>query len=367
MLRKLQNASGIQKHLSCTLLSALCMLAAAGISSVCFHLFGPLLLCCVMIFFLSVILISCNTLDPLCGISCSFFSALWLSLKYFYPCLGTSVSLQNALADALCAASVLALISLLIFRLAKRAALTSATKKQLAAAEKENAQTNLLRAIPHDLRTPLTGIIGSSLFYLENQDTLTDSEKAEIVRNIYESSAWLGQMVENLLTVTRVSNKELSLDTRAEYVDEVAAEALQKVERAHQDCVIRASVPEKPVLIPMDPVLIEQVIINLLENALLHSGVRAPVDFTVTDHPECVSFTVRDYGNGIPKSIQRHLFDGTAHSETVSGKNKGMGIGLIICRTIITAHHGTIAGRSLADGAEFTFKLPKRKEESHEP
>lgn len=365
MLRKLQNASGIQKHLSCALLSVLCMTAAAGISSVCFHLFRHLLLCCTMVFILSVVLISCNTFDPLYGISCAVFSALWLDLKYIYPCFGSS-SLKSSLTDALCAAPIMILISLLVFRLAKKAALTSATKKQLETAEKENARANLLQAIPHDLRTPLTGIIGNSLTYLENQDTLTDEEKTEIVRNIYESSTWLGQMVENLLTVTRVSKKGLSLDTREEYVDEIAAEALQKIEKAHRDCTIRAVVPEKPTMIPMDPVLIEQVIINLLENALLHSGVNAPIDFTVADHPDCVSFTVRDYGNGIPETIQAQLFDGTAHTEASSGKGRGMGIGLVICRTIIAAHHGTITGHNLADGAEFTFTLPKRKEYDHE-
>lgn len=366
MLRKMQNASGIQKHLSCALLAALCMLAVTGITSVCFHLFRHLLLCCTMIFFLSVILISCNTLDPLCAISCAVFSALWLELKVIYPSLCVPASLRNALADALCAASVMTLISLFILRLAKRAALTSVTEKQLETTEIEKTRANLLRAIPHDLRTPLTGIIGNSLTYLENQDTLTDDEKTEIVRNIYESSAWLGQMVENLLTVTRVSKEELSLNTRAEYVDEVAAEALQKVEKAHRDCIIRASVPERPVMIPMDPILIEQVIINLLENALLHSGVNLPIDFIVLEHPGSVSFTVRDYGNGIPERMQAHLFDGTAHSQSGPSKSKGMGIGLMICQTIVTAHHGTITGRSLTDGAEFTFTLPKGKEEDHE-
>lgn len=366
MLRKLQNASGIQKHLFCALLSTLCMLMATGITSVCFYLFRHLL-CCTMVFFLFVILVSCNTFDPLCSILCAVFSALWLELKVIYPSLGVPFSLQNALADALCAASIMTPISLFIFRLAKKAAMTSVTEKQLEAAEIEKARANLLRAIPHDLRSPLTGIIGNSLTYLENQDTLTEDEKTEIVRNIHESSTWLGQMVENLLTVTRVSKKDLTLDTRLEYVDEVAAEALQKVEKAHRDCIIRASVPEKPVMIPMDPVLIEQVIINLLENALLHSGVNAPIDFIAADHPGFVSFTVRDYGNGIPKNMQEHLFDGTAHAHMISGENKGMGIGLMICRTIVTAHRGTITGRSLTDGAEFTFKLPKRKEEDHEP
>jgi signal transduction histidine kinase len=107
-------------------------------------------------------------------------------------------------------------------------------------------------------------------------------------------------------------------------------------------------------------VLIEQVTINLLENAIVHSGSILPIDFIVEDHPEHVSFIVRDYGKGLSEEKLQNLFEtGTYNNSRSSDSRKGMGIGLSICKTIITAHHGTLSGRNHADGAEFCFTLPK--------
>ena len=113
-------------------------------------------------------------------------------------------------------------------------------------------------------------------------------------------------------------------------------------------------------MIPMDAVLIEQVTINLLENAIVHSESILPIDFIVEDHPEHVSFIVRDYGKGLSEEKLQNLFEtGTYNNSRSSDSRKGMGIGLSICKTIITAHHGTLSGRNHADGAEFCFTLPK--------
>ena len=104
----------------------------------------------------------------------------------------------------------------------------------------------------------------------------------------------------------------------------------------------------------------EQVTINLLENAIVHSGSILPIDFIVEDHPEHVSFIVRDYGKGLSEEKLQNLFEtGTYNNSQSSDSRKGMGIGLSICKTIITAHHGTLSGRNHADGAEFCFTLPK--------
>lgn len=260
------------------------------------------------------------------------------------------------------AAGVLAFLCLLIFRLARRIA---SLKAQLAEAETEKMRANLLRAISHDLRSPLTGIIGSSLTYLEHRESLTEREKDSLVRGIYDASSWMVNMTENLLAVTHIENHSPTIHTREESVEEVVAEALQKIEGRHPECSILVSVPENPVMIPMDAVLIEQVIVNLLENALLHSGTGVPIDFIVREHPRHVSFTVRDYGNGIPRQKLAHLFENgkCASPEIV---RTGRGIGLIICKTILDAHRGAITGRNHPKGAEFTFTLPKRKEMQHE-
>ena len=178
--------------------------------------------------------------------------------------------------------------------------------------------------------------------------------------NIYEESNWLLNMVENLLSVTRIQGDSLSINTTEEPVEEVVGEALEKLKKRYPDAAIRVKIPEEFLMIPMDAVLIEQVTINLLENAIVHSGSILPIDFIVEDHPEHVSFIVRDYGKGLSEEKLQNLFEtGTYNNSQSSDSRKGMGIGLSICKTIITAHHGTLSGRNHADGAEFCFTLPK--------
>lgn len=356
MRKKIQTFSELQKHLFSILLCTLYMTAAAGISSACSHVFSHLSLNCTLVFVLFIMLASCRAADWLYGILCSIFAVLWLDT-------GLQYISADSLADILFALAILSFLSLRTFRLARQAV---ASKKQLAEAETEKMRANLLRAISHDLRSPLTGIIGNSLTYLEHQDSLTNNEKETLVRNIYDASSWLVNMVENLLTVTHIRNHNLTICTRDESVEEVVAEALQRIEKRHPDCIIHISVPEDFIMIPMDAFLIEQVTVNLLENALLHSDTDAPIDFIVENHSDCVSFTVRDYGNGIPKHKLEHLFEDSNYTAPPTDAQTGMGIGLAICKTIITAHHGTITGHNHSDGAEFIFTLPKRKERQHE-
>ena len=115
-----------------------------------------------------------------------------------------------------------------------------------------------------------------------------------------------------------------------------------------------------PADLSIDEINLCLVFSNLLENAIVHSGSILPIDFIVEDHPEHVSFIVRDYGKGLSEEKLQNLFEtGTYNNSRSSDSRKGMGIGLSICKTIITAHHGTLSGRNHADGAEFCFTLPK--------
>ncbi len=141
-------------------------------------------------------------------------------------------------------------------------------EKLLMEAEKEKMRANLLRSVSHDLRTPLTGIIGNSSTYIDNYDTLSEKEKLNIVSHIKDDSNWLLCMVENLLSVTRIDERSMGIATSLESVEEVAAEAIQRLQKRLPNADIHVQVPEEYLLIPMDAMLIEQVIINLLENAL---------------------------------------------------------------------------------------------------
>ena len=196
-------------------------------------------------------------------------------------------------------------------------------------------KANLLRAISHDLRTPLTSIIGAASSYTENSNHLTEEEKTELVTQINDDANWLLNMVENLLTVTRIQNDESHVSTSLEVVEEVVSEAVQRLRKRIPHAKINVSIPEAFLMVPMDPLLIEQVIMNLLENAVIHSESKQAVDLVVTDSSE---------GQSASGSSDSH---------------KGMGIGLSICKTIIQAHNGTICAFNHENGAEFSFTLPK--------
>lgn len=311
----------------------------------------------VLLFILFLIIVSCCTIGYLYGVMyCIVTVFYFLKMNIISDCLPIALTLMLA---------ITIFVSTLASHLMLQANLISEREKQLSEAEMEKMRANLLRAISHDLRTPLTGIIGNSVAFLENQTHLSEKEKTAIVTNIYEDSNWLINMVENLLSVTRIRDQDFCICTNEESIEEVVAEALQKMEKRHPECVIHAKIPDEFIMLPMDAFLIEQVTINLLENALYHAGNDDPIDFIVEDTGKEVSFTVRDYGIGISEEKLNSLFDGRDYTNPHSSDtHKGMGIGLVICKTIITAHHGTLSGNNHAHGAEFTFTLPKTKEET---
>lgn len=362
MFKKLPTLPKLQQHLL-SLLVSVSGIVCSIVLSYAYYLIDTNSVNIALIFIFFLILVSCNTVGYLYGIVCSLIAVLCFNYMFTYPFFTLNFSISGYLIGFLCMTAITVLISTLTSHLMIQSNLAAEREHQLAEAEMEKMRANLLRAISHDLRTPLTGIIGNSLTYLENQGHLTEDEKADVVRNIYEDSSWLINMVENLLTVTRIGENNLTITTSEESLEEVVGEALQKMGKRHPECVIHAKIPDEFIMLPMDAVLIEQVTINLLENALLHSGSSEPIDFIVENRPQEVAFIVRDYGHGIPKHMLNNLFSGTPSSTLEADVHKGMGIGLVICKTIIDAHCGTISGRNHEHGAEFTFTLPKKKEE----
>lgn len=232
-------------------------------------------------------------------------------------------------------------------------------EKQLMEAEKEKMRANLLRAVSHDLRTPLTGIIGASSSYLENEDCLSDEKKREMVRHIGEDADWLLNMVENLLTVTRIQNGAASVNKSLEPVEEVMSEAVRRLKKRIPDIKVKVFLPEEFTMIPMDAILIEQVLINLMENAFFHANSSRAIELYTQNGEKEVTFFVKDYGVGIAPDRLKSIFDG--ESQTGSGDSdsyRGMGIGLSICKAIISAHGGEIWARNHEEGAVLSFTLP---------
>lgn len=358
MLTKKRNLlPSYQKHLFNLILSILCLTAAIGLSGILHNVTGKNPVNTTLLFILFLIVVSCCTTGYFYGILYCLLTVLYFLKQNIIP-FDYPVTFVSMLA-------ITVSISTLASHLVMQANTIAEREKQLSEAEMEKMRANLLRAVSHDLRTPLTGIIGNSVVFLENQEHLSEKEKTAIVTNIYEDSNWLINMVENLLSITRIRDQNLCISTSEESIEEVVAEALQKMEKRHPECIIHAKIPDQFIMLPMDAILIEQVTINLLENALYHSRSSVPIDFIVEDGGEEVTFTVRDYGVGIPVEKLNNLFDGMDYTNPRSvDTHKGTGIGLAICKTIITAHHGTLTGRNHKCGAEFTFTLPKTKEET---
>lgn len=211
--------------------------------------------------------------------------------------------------------------------------------------------------------TLLTTATTSSL--LSDGSILSDAEKSELLENIENNSSWLLNMVENLLSVTRINDTVThQVNKTPEIVEEVVAEAVQRLKKRFPSASIIVHVPTDYLLIPMDAILIEQVLINLLENALIHSGSSHSPELTVTDHPDHVTFCVKDFGHGLNPDVIPDIFSGICHNTGSVDSHKGMGIGLSICKTIIDAHNGYIEAKNHTNGALFLFTLPKEEEEN---
>ncbi len=226
--------------------------------------------------------------------------------------------------------------------------------------ELERIRSDFLRSISHDFRTPLTGIIGACSALNQVDVSLPEDTRRELIESVSEEAAWLLRMVENLLSVTRVGTSGPKLNKSCEPIEEVLSETLEKARKRFPHARITAVQPTEFLMVPMDPTLIMQVLMNLIENAVKYSGSTGQIDLTVSDGPSEVSFTVRDYGHGLNKEAMATLFEPSARR--AGDSTHGMGLGLSICRSIIHAHGGEITGRNVAPcGAAFTVTLPKEE------
>ena len=231
-------------------------------------------------------------------------------------------------------------------------------------AEREKIHSNLLRAVSHDIRTPLTGIVGATNVLLEQDDVLTPQQRRELLKNANEDAQWLIHIVENLLSITRIGAGEDAQVTKTpEAAEEVIEGAVGKFRRRYPQIDVRVELPEEFFLVPMDPLLIQQVMTNLLENAAIHGVTTTRVAVSLEKQGKWARFTVCDNGRGIPEGRLHNLFDGTQSAQK-GDSTRSMGIGLSVCKTVVAAHRGKIKGENIkGSGARFTVDLPLEEDE----
>lgn len=222
---------------------------------------------------------------------------------------------------------------------------------------KEQLRSNLLRAISHDLRTPLTGIAGGSEFLLESLETLDNDTIRLMLTDISNDALWLNNLVENLLNMTRIQDGKLTISKTIQVVDEVLSVAISKVMKRSGKHKLEIKKSEETVLAPMDAQLIIQVIINLLDNAFRHTREDSKIYITYGATVDRFTLTISDDGGGIPKERIDKVFEPFfTMTQTSTDKQRGMGLGLSICKSIVEAHSGVITAENNEDGGA-TFKI----------
>ncbi|MBO5215871.1 MAG: sensor histidine kinase KdpD [Clostridia bacterium] len=240
--------------------------------------------------------------------------------------------------------------------------LFNAKEKELAAvlAENEQLRANLLRAISHDLRTPLTAISGNASNLISNASSFDEQTKLSIYNDIYNDSMWLINLVENLLSITRLEEGRMNLNFTAELIDEVVAEAVKHVHMRQGGQKITVIHKDEFLLAKMDSRLIIQVIINILDNAIKYTPKDSMITITTEKQKDKAIISIADNGAGIPDELKERVFDMFyTGANKMADSRRSIGLGLALCKSIISVHGGEIFVKdNVPSGAIFTFTLP---------
>ncbi len=310
------------------------------------------------IFVLGVFLISWHTWGYTWGILASLISVLLVNYIFTYPYWAFDLISPECIVSAAIMLTVAVMTSTLTTLLKRQ-------EKMKGEAERERMRSNLLRAVSHDLRTPLTGIYGACSALRENYDHIPRDRQLKMLEDVCGDAQWLVRMVENLLSVTRIDAGTVTLNKRDTVVEELVDAVLVKFRKRYPGQMVHVELPEEFLMVPMDAMLIEQVLMNLLENAVVHARGMGNLWLMVRVRGSRVTFRVEDDGCGIPGEDLDRIFNGLTDRENRADTGrKGMGIGLSVCRSIIRAHGGEItAGNRPQGGAVFRFQL--EMEEKH--
>jgi two-component system sensor histidine kinase KdpD len=229
-------------------------------------------------------------------------------------------------------------------------------------AETESLRNALLSAISHDLRTPLTRISGAASALIESGCECPDEEKQDLGKVILEEAQRMSDLTSKILNMARLSSGKIILHQDWNAVEEIVGSALTRLDKNLHDRPVRTQLPDRLPLVWIDAVLLEQVLVNLIENAIKYTPAGSPIDISAELLPATVRLTVSDYGSGIPKGMEEKLFDKFYRYKTET-QTSGVGLGLALCRAIVEAHGGTIkAANLMGKGAAFMIDLPL-----HEP
>ena len=307
-----------------------------------------------VVYILSIILTARFTVGYGYGIFATILTII--AFNYFFTEPQFTLSVNDP--DYFITFGIMAITSLITSALTASARYGMQAKEAIA---RERYRSNLLRSISHDLRTPLAGIMGASEMLMSGTEKTDDRYLLE--RGIYEDADRLHSLVENILNLTRLQDGRLAITKVPESVEEIIGAAVNTMSKRAPDHDITVHIPDEFLLVPMDARLIDQVIVNLLDNAVKHTT--AAQEITITVEKDAVQktarFTISDHGSGIAPEDLPKIFE-TFYTTATQGADahRGVGLGLAICRSIVQAHGGKIFAQNRTDGngAEFIFTLP---------
>ena len=309
------------------------------------------------LFVFAVFLISLLTDGYLYGIISSIISMLAINFAFTFPYFafdfGTPVNIISAI--------VMIIIAFLTSTITTKIKHQELMKIEN---ERERTKANLLRAISHDLRTPLANIYGSTTTLLDNRSNFSKEQEEKILKGIKEDSEWLVRMVENILSITRINAGQIKIIKTPIVLDELIDSVILKFKKRYPNHQLDLITPDSIIIIPMDAILIEQVLLNLLENAILHAKNMTKLVLKILLQGNKVIFNVIDDGCGISDDKISKIFTGYYDTdEKIPDRSKhNSGIGLSVCETIIKAHGGEIYATNNSDkGVTFSFVLEKEE------
>jgi len=305
------------------------------------------------IFVLGVFLISVITPGYIYGIISALISVLAVNFAFDFPFFKFDFTITENIVSAI----ILLIVTLITCSLTTKVKHHEAIKAER---DIEKMRANLLRAVSHDLRTPLTTIYSSSSAMLENYDNFSDEQCKEMLKGISEDSQWLFRMVENLLSVTKFDGNNVKVIKSETVIDELVDSVLIKFAKRYPRQTIEVDIPDEFITVPMDALLIEQVILNILENAVQHAKGMTSLKFKIFTIANKAIFEITDNGCGIPNDKLNDIMNGvyTSNANVSDGRITNSGIGLSVCASIIKAHEGDIKAENAQNGGcVFRFVL----------
>ena len=311
-----------------------------------------------LVFVLAVLLVSRYTDGYFYGVVASALATFCVNYAFTYPYFAFDFSLTGYPLTFTLLLAVSITVGMLTTQIKRQ-------EKMRREIETEKMRANLLRAVSHDIRTPLTSIVGAAATYLDGGDRIPEERRRELIRDVRDEAQWLVRVVENLLSVTRMGGDEAHLRKQTEAVEEIVGEAAQKFKKSFPGVPVELQVPEELLLVPMDATLMEQVIINLMENSVMHGKTVSRIRLTVERRQAWAQFAVRDDGCGIAPEILPVMFDGTLRhvDQSDTDGKRNMGIGLSVCMSIVKAHGGHIWAENPPEGGACVyFTLPIEEE-----